>query len=330
MEDYETVILPEVPGRGADDYVLPFQLEGAGARGRLIRLGQAADTILSQHAYPEAVSALLGEAVTLTAMLGSSLKFDGKFILQTKSDGPVSFLVVHYNAPGGLRGYASFDAGELRRTEAWRGAHRPGLLGQGHLAMTIDPGGEMECYQAVVPLEGVSLTDAAHLYFRQSEQIPTFIKIAVARHFTRGAGDREGSWTWRAGGLMVQKLTSEGGTLEVSGKADDQDAGSGEGWRRARILAATVEDHELLDPALAPERLLYRLFHQEQVRAFRATALEARCQCSRAGIEQFLSRFSPDERRDMTEQGKITVKCEFCNRSYNFDAAALSTQGPDN
>ena len=172
-------------GTGAEkfsDYVLPFQLEASGGRGRLVRLGAALDEILTKHAYPEPVLLLLGEAITLTAMLGAALKFDGKFILQTQSNGPVSFIVVHYNTPGHLRGYASYNPGDLARVVNGSSGQKL-MLGDGHLAMTIDPGAGMERYQGIVALTGESLTDAAHAYFDQSEQIPTFLRIAVARHY---------------------------------------------------------------------------------------------------------------------------------------------------
>jgi molecular chaperone Hsp33 len=311
---------------GADkfsDYVLPFQLEASGARGRLVRLGPAADEILTKHDYPEPVLLLLGEAVTLTAMLGASLKFNGKFILQTQSDGPVRFLVVHYSAPGHLRGYASYNREDLIR--AVNGGTKPKvLLGEGHLAMTIDPGAGMERYQGIVALAGGTLLDAAHEYFEQSEQIPTFIRIAVARHYAAASGAGPGQWTWRAGGLMVQKLTAEGGRIREGeplppemGRGD-----GGEGWRRAVALAATVEDHELLDPALAPERLLWRLFHEEEVRAFEAAPIEARCNCSRERVEAMLAQFSREEIEDMAEGNVIAVTCEFCNSSYQFEASS--------
>ncbi len=308
------------PGEGKfNDYVLPFQLEASGARGRLIRLGPVVDEILSRHSYPEQVLLLLGEAVTLTAMLGTALKFDGKFILQTQSNGPVSFLVVHYNSPGHVRGYASYNREDLARMNGV-GRGRP-LLGDGHLAMTIDPGAGMERYQGVVALAGDTLVDAAHEYFDQSEQIPTFIRVAVARHFTAGDGAGPGQWAWRAGGLMVQKLTREGGRQDSDDFSNpDEQAANGDGWRRALALASTIEDHELLDPTLAPERLLYRLFHEEEVRAFDATPLNSQCNCSRERVEAMLNQFSAEERDDMAEDAVITVTCEFCNTHYKFDA----------
>ena len=311
----------EVTGTGKfNDYVLPFQLEASGARGRLIRLGSVVDEILNRHAYPEQVLLLLGEAVTLTAMLGAALKFDGKFILQTQSDGPVSFLVVHYSSPGHVRGYASYNRDEIAGSMNGAGAPKP-LLGDGHLAMTIDPGAGMERYQGIVGLAGNTLVDAAHEYFDQSEQIPTFIRIAVARQFTAGEGANPGKWTWRAGGLMVQKLTREGGRQD-SDDYSQPDAGSvdDDGWRRAQALAATVEDHELLDPTLSPERLLYRLFHEEEVRAFQATPLDAQCNCTRERVETMLNQFSPQELDGMAEDDVITVTCEFCRTHYRFDA----------
>jgi molecular chaperone Hsp33 len=308
---------------GADklsDYILPFQLEASGARGRLVRLGPAIDEILTKHAYPEPVLLLLGEAIALTAMLGASLKFDGKFILQTQSDGPVSFIVVHYTSPGNLRGYASYSEEGLPPAVNGATVQKP-PLGKGHLAMTIDPGAGMERYQGIVALAGNSLTDAAHEYFDQSEQIPTFIRIAVARHYTGGSGGAPGHWAWRAGGLMVQKLTAEGGRprgdeILPPTHADGED----DGWRRALALASTVEDHELLDPTLPPERLLYRLFHEEEVRAFNATPLAAQCNCSRERVEGMLGQFSAEELHGMADGNVISVTCEFCNSRYQFDA----------
>jgi molecular chaperone Hsp33 len=296
-----------------DDLILPFQAEHADVSGRLVKLGPVVDTILSRHAYPEAVSQLLGETVALTALLGAALKFEGKFILQASTDGPVDLLVADYQVPGGLRGYARFSAERLAELP-------PGgrLLGEGHLAMTIDRGADTERYQGVVPLEGESLTEAADTYFRQSEQLPTFIKLAVARHYR--AGDKGArSWTWRAGGLLVQKLTREGGRAGVRAAALAE-----EDWARAKALAETVEDHELLDPMLPADRLLYRLFHEEQVRAFRAIGLESYCSCSRGRVEELLRRFSAEDLAEMVVDGEVWVTCEFCNRRYRFDPATFA------
>jgi molecular chaperone Hsp33 len=183
--------------------------------------------------------------------------------------------------------------------------------------MTIDRGSDTERYQGVVPLEGESLTEAADTYFRQSEQLSTFIRLAVARHYRAGkAGGRP--WTWRAGGLLVQKLTREGGRTSRSDAAFEED------WTRAKALAETVEDHELLDPTLPADRLVYRLFHEEQVRAYRAIPLENYCSCSRARVEELLKRFSPEDLADMVVDGEVWVTCEFCNSRYRFDPGSFT------
>lgn len=325
MGDLKPGEVPAAYSSDGDDAVLRFQTEKSGTSGRLIRLGQAVDTVLTRHDYPEPVSKLLGEAVALTAMLGAALKFDGKFILQTKTDGPVDFLVVHYDAPGKVRGYARFDADRLSARGEESGQGSGALMGQGHLAMTIDPGPEMDRYQGVVPLEGGTLSEAADMYFRQSEQLPTFLRLAVARHYTvaeREGG--EGRWAWRAGGLMVQNLSREGGRpYERSAEEGDEHDSwpfieEDEDWNRVCQLAATVEDHELLDPMLAPERLLYRLFHEERVRAFRPARIEAECRCSRERVFRLLQRFPADEMSSMIEDGMIRVTCEFCSTPFQF------------
>ena len=300
-----------------DDLVLPFRTVKSDVIGRVVRLGPLVDSILSRHAYPEPVSHALGEALALTAMLGSALKSEGKFILQTKTDGPLDFLVTDYVSPGNMRGYANYD----KKNTGLVGTHGRGdqgaLLGSGHVAMTIDPTGDKNTYQGIVAIEREPLVNVAHTYFRQSEQLPTFIRLAVAQHYERGAGAR-----WRAGGLLLQKLPREGGKRPEM-TAEERDASlegeDDENWSRARHLAATVEDHELLDPMLSPERLLYRLFHEEGVRVTPSTPLAAVCRCSRERIHMFLERFGPDELADMREpDGGVTVTCEFCSRKYRF------------
>jgi molecular chaperone Hsp33 len=304
-----------------DDLLLPFRTVRSGVTGRIVRLGSVVDTILSRHAYPEPVSHSLGEALALTAMLGTPLKTDGKLILQTKTDGALDFLVADYETPGKLRGYASFDKADAGLVESKGRGNQGALLGKGHVAMTIDPGGDMDRYQGIVALENEPLVDAAHTYFRQSEQLPTFIRLAVARHYGPGPAGGEPVWRWRAGGIMIQHVSREGGKQATEGEAHDAilQGEDNENWNRVRHLAATVEDHELLDPLLSPERLLYRLFHEEGVRVTPATSLVAACRCSRERIHGFLGRFGAAELSDMREMdGGITVTCEFCSRRYRF------------
>jgi molecular chaperone Hsp33 len=304
-----------------DDLVLPFRTVRSDVVGRVIRLGSVVDTVLSRHAYPEPVSHALGEALALTAMLGSALKVQAKLILQTKTDGPLDLLVADFVAPGKVRGYASFDKADAGLAEAKGRGDQGGLLGKGHMAMTIDPGSDKDRYQGIVPLEGEPLVDAAHTYFRQSEQLPTFISLAVARHYGPARGEGQRMWGWRAGGLMIQQLPREGGKREEYAASEDDDE---ENWNRARHLAATVEDHELLDPTLAPERLLYRLFHEEGVKVTPTTALAAECRCSRERIHGYLRQFGAAELEDMREpDGGFTVTCEFCSRKYRFSSADI-------
>src|SRR2546423_13542650 len=157
-----------------DDAALPFEVDALDLRGRLTRLGPAVDDILTKHDYPASVGKLLGEAIVLTTLLGSSLKFDGRFILQTPTDGPVSFLIVDFQAPDRLRAYARFDAKRLKD-----GQDSGALLGKGHLAMTIDQEPDMSRDQGSVALEGGNLVDDPHDYFLRSEQIPTRVRLAV-------------------------------------------------------------------------------------------------------------------------------------------------------
>jgi molecular chaperone Hsp33 len=306
-------------GAGADDFLLPFQVDGLDVRGRVLRLGPAIDVLLKRHAYPHAVSRAVAEAAVLTALLGSSLKLTGRFQLQTKTDGPLSMLVVDFDAPNRLRAYAQFDRDAIPAD-----ASPADLIGKGHLALTIDQGGDMSRYQGVVPLDGHGLEAAAHQYFRQSEQIPTRIKLAVGE--VGVAGETEsGGMEWRAGGLFLQFLPEAPERMR-QGDLDPGDApenarqdniAEDDAWTEAKVLADTVEDHELLDPTLSSERLLYHLFHERGVRIYAGQAVIEACRCSRDRILTMLRRFSPQERLDMQgEDGRIGITCEFCSTRY--------------
>ena len=302
-----------------DDAVLPFEVAALDLRGRLTRMGAALDEILTKHDYPAPVGKLLGEAIVLTTLLGSSLKFDGRFILQTQTDGPVSFLVVDFQAPDRLRAYARYDAARL--SEAKDSAkHSGALLGKGHLAMTIDQGPEMSRYQGLVALTGGSLEEAAHEYFLRSEQIPTRVRLAVGEEWSGG------KHRWRAGGLLTQFLPK---APERARQADLHPGDAPEGtvlhtveeddaWVEGQSLVSTVEDVELIDPALSGERLLYRLFHERGVRVFKPLALQACCSCSRDAVASMLKSFSPQERAEMVQDDKVVVTCEFCSSVYQF------------
>lgn len=287
----------------ADDLAAAFQIEGWPVRGRIVRLGETIDAILSAHAYPEPVAALLGEACALAALVGSSLKFEGRLIVQAQGDGPVRYVVADYDTDGHMRGYCRFDEDEV--AAASQGFARPGarsLLGQGVFVMTLDRGPDFERTQGITPIEGESLSLAAEHYFQQSEQIPTRVRLAVGSVVT------EGGATWRAGGALIQLIAG-----------DDARGSTEEAWDRSRALFQTLADDELLDPTVTPETLLYRLFHEDGVRLEDARALVAQCRCSRERIASVLTSFDGVERAEMVEaDGLIRVTCEYCATIYEL------------
>lgn len=320
-----------------DDMVLPFQVERTGVRGRLVRLGTVVDTILTRHAYPDPVARILGEALTLTAALSAVLKENGSLTLQTSTDGPLGMIVVTYHSDGGLRGFAQLDRQRFREmSEADSSSFRK-LIGEGHLAMTIDPGGGAHRYQGIVAIEGDSLTDSAHAYFQQSEQIATEIRIAVAPLYVRGANGG-GVRSWRAGGIMIQHLAVAGGRLDEEERVAREEASKEkaptltvagepveEAWERAAVLMSTARDDELLDPDYDPEHFLYSLYHEDGVRVFERLPMGVDCRCSRERIRHVLSRFDAEDYADMLEEGLLKVRCEFCNRTFEFEPEDIPT-----
>ena len=314
---------------GRDDRALPFQVEGLDVRGRVVTLGPSLDAILQRHEFPVPVKRLVGEAAVLASLLATSLKDVGRFILQTQTDGPVSMIVVDVRTPGQIRATASYDKNAVAEAAAGGRADPAILLGRGTLAMTVEQGRTQQRYQGYVPLQAESLEEAAHTYFRQSEQIPTRIRLAVAEMYERDAGGGARQ-SWRAGGIIGQFLPvseermrrrdlSAGDAPEGAETVDEE--ADDDAWVEAQALIDTVEDHELTDPAIAAERLLYRLFHERGVRVFEPISLEENCSCSRERIEQVLVQMTPEEIAEASPDGSIEVRCEFCGTHYRFDPA---------
>jgi molecular chaperone Hsp33 len=239
------------------------------------------------------------------------LKYEGVFTLQTKGDGPIHLMVADVTTAGAVRGYAQWNAAKLERAlaaGAFVHGSVPKLLGAGYIAFTVDQGEFTDRYQGIVELQGTTLAECAHHYFHQSEQVQAGIKLAVGRTGGNGAG------SWRAGGLMIQRVPPEGGTatpLLVEEKEEN--------WRKAMVLMSSSTSSELLDPALAPNDLLFRLFHEDGVRVYRPHPLTATCRCSRERIERILRSLDRAELKEMAEEdGEVTVTCEFCSTTHRF------------
>ncbi len=308
-----------------DNIVTPFQVDALDVRGRTVRLGSTLDAVLAHHDYPALVKRVVGEAVALAVLLGSSLKFEGRFILQTQTDGPVNMVVADFVAPDKIRAYARFDADALAEAERKGEVSPAALLGRGHLAMTIDQGLSANRYQGVVALDGSGLETAAHEYFRQSEQIPTLVRLAVGEEVRAGGN----ASAWRAGGLLVQFFPQDASRArmvdlhpgDAPGAEAGQDQQVDDAWVEARSLLGTLEDVEMLDDTLSSERLLFRLFHEGGVRVYDVTPVLSHCSCSREKVSGVLAAFSRDEQEAMVyEDGTVSVTCEFCGRSYGFSA----------
>jgi molecular chaperone Hsp33 len=296
------------------DKPLRFSIPELNARGRLLRLDAVLNDVLSAHAYPPAVEKILAEALVLTALLGSTLKErEGQLTIQAQTEnGPISLLVCDY-IDGAVRGYAQFDLTKL--VEAPAEPNLFALFGKGYLAVTFDrplpeaDGGGR--YQGIVPLEGASLSEAAMQYFDQSEQIPTFICIAIDHVDDRCI----------AGGILVQHLPEgEQGRERLHVRLDHPD------WEHVHVLAQSIRPSELTDPELTLEEIAWRLFHDEhEVRIDAGDAMAKGCRCDPDHIRDVIARFPASERSEMADDaGDIVVNCEFCSRKFPISLASLS------
>lgn len=292
------------------DYVLPFQIETPGIRGRLVRLGPTVESIAGPDRYPAPVAVILAETLAMGAVLASGLKYDGIFTLQLQGDGPVDVVMIDVTSGGDMRGYARFDADRLAAGTSTASGPVPRLLGAGRMVFTVDQGPNTERYQGVTLLEGATIGECAHAYFRQSEQLQTAIRLSAADP-TR-SGERP-----RAAALMLQRLPPASTAAEFLASDADDD------WRRAVVLLSSLSPAELLASAADDEAMLYRLFHEDGVRVYRQRPLRHRCRCSQRKVEVTLRAFPVDEVKAMMIDGRLTVTCEFCKTMYLFDEPAV-------
>ena len=306
-----------------DDTILPFQLDNADVRGRVVRLDSVLQEVLRQHNYPTPVEALVAEAVLLTAMIGQTVKNRWKLSLQIRGDGPVRLIATDYYAPkkkgdpAQVRAYASYDADQLDMD-----ATPYSLMGKGMFALLIDQGDGKQPYSGITPLAGASLASCAETYFAQSEQLPTRFVLAMAQD-----GD-----AWRGGAVMLQHMpkaspfakgdaAGEGGLLSAVDLLDGDDF---ENWNRATILLESVTPDELIGPEVSPDELLVRLFHEETPRIFDAQSVRFGCTCGPEKVKEAMSIYSAKDIGHMTtDEGTVTADCQFCGSHYVFDPKEL-------
>ncbi|WP_370302022.1 Hsp33 family molecular chaperone HslO [Pseudooceanicola sp.] len=309
-----------------DDSVLPFQLDVPDMRGRVARLDGVLDGILSQHDYPAQVEALVAEMTLLTALIGQTIKLRWKLSLQVQSKGAVRMIATDYFAPqvegepARIRAYASFDRERLT------GAPAMEQIGEGYFAILIDQGKGTAPYQGITPLTGGTLSDCAEAYFAQSEQLPTRFSLSFGLSTEPGAAEH-----WRAGGIMLQHMpkaspfvAEQTGSGDVLRAPDLVDGSEEENWNRVNILLDTVDELELIGPALPPTDLLVRLFHEESPRVYDAQAVRFGCTCSEDRVRQTLSIYSASDIEKMTtDDGRVTADCQFCGAQYDLDPATV-------
>ena len=298
------------PKNTDNDRALGFAIPDRHARGRVVRLGPTLDRVLAAHAYPPAIERLLAEALCLVALIGSTLKDpQAQLTMQSRTEaGVVRLLVCDYRG-GEVRGYVEFDAEQLAAA-APADPTLDALFGQTYLAITFDLAATGERYQGIVPLDGTTLAEAAQSYFVQSEQIPSLVRIGIAKGADGGSV---------AGGLFLQHLPEgEDGRERLHTRLDHPE------WEHVAALGQTIEAAELADAALPLEALLWRLFNEDEVRVLGATPIVRGCRCDPDHIRTVLANFPVEERRAMADaEGLIRIDCAFCAQVFAVPAETV-------
>ena len=284
--------------------------------GRLVRLDTVVNTILSRHKYPRQISGVVAESTALGALLSSTIKYNGLFTLQTQSSGPATMVVVDVTSEGRIRACANFKqdmldkALELRKSDETELLEAPHYMGNGHLAFTVDQGPNTDLYQGIVDLQGKTLSECALRYFKQSEQIETYLQLFLQAP----TNEHE---RWKAAGILLQKLPDNGGKI-----SEDTDA-LNEAWNEAVIFAQSLQAKEIFDDELSAEDILTRLFHANNLQITAVKKYQFGCRCSRDKLFNTLHAMGAKDIEDMCENNKITATCHFCGEIYSFDKGEL-------
>ncbi len=261
-----------------DNILIPFTLCNNNIKGRIIRLDDQLDLILKQHQYPEKISRTLGELLLVVSLLGSQFKDEVTLSIQLQTEGNIKYIIVDYQTPGNIRGYAQYDD------------NLP-YINDAILSVTIDHKGKR--YQGVVEVNNLNIEEAIRKYFSQSEQINTSIKLSI--------------WNlnniWYGGAILIQELPN----------IDDENL-----WQEANILLSTVKDSELINPKLSLEQLLYSVYHEASVKVFNKITIIHKCRCSKERARNIIKSIDINEAKNLIIDGKLSVNCQFCNVSQYF------------
>lgn len=277
----------------------PFDFVESNIRGRVVRLDKEIDKIIGLHDYPDNVNETVSEAIVLSVLFASLFKFDGVFSMQIRAqdeNAVIKSILCDVNSEGDIRACATYNESGTQ------------ILGEKGVAVfTVYQGDDKDDrYQGVVEIKGGTLIETVRHYFNQSEQIPTGLSVF--------AGKRDG--VWMGGGIVLQEIA--GGQKDNNAANDDTSDEAREAWNRAMVLMQTCTEDELLDHALSLDDVLLRLFHEEGVRVYPNMIYQHKCRCSAEKVDTVLRSFSPEERHDLTVEGKISVRCDFCGKKYDF------------
>lgn len=273
-----------------ENFILPFILNNKLANGKFVKLTSEITKILSLHKYPDDISTILAEFLIISSILGHNLKSDGIITCQFQAaEGYVKLIVAECRNSGEIRGYAEY-----------RDENKP-KIGEkfalnGILLVTIDNAGQR--YQGYVEVVNGNIADSFSEYFKKSEQILTSIKTSVIKTSILD------EVIWIASGILIKQLPN------------DNKYFSEEEFNRLAKYLETLTDDEFI--SLSPEEILYNLFHEDGIKVFDKYSFKFKCTCSREKIDNFLMSLDEKQKDELKEDGKITIKCLFCNKDHIF------------
>jgi len=286
----------------SNDLLHRFLFDDCDIRGEIVTLGDSYREVLSHNPQAPAIRRLLGEFLAAVGLLSSTLKFDGKIILQARGDGPLSTIMAECNHHNNLRGIVRTNPDIQLSDELANHGNLQQLLGNGILVITIEPqrsenfGGTLERHQGIVPMDAENLAGCLEHYFQQSEQLSTRLWFAADSDV--------------ATGFLIQALPQQ----LITNEEDNQDK-----WETIITLADTIKTEELLE--LEHSTVLYRLFNEQPLRLFEPKALRFACSCSRERSANALLAIGNEEVESLLiEKGSIDIDCQFCNQHYHFAA----------
>lgn len=281
-----------------------YMIRGTAAQGTIrcfaITAQQLTEDYRLAHDSTPVVTAAVGRTLSAAAMMGAMMKGEKDLLtIQIKGEGPIGGINVTADACGHVKGFAYEPQVELPL--APNGKLDVGTaVGPGRLVVIKDLGLK-EPYVGQTDLQTGEIAEDLTYYFAVSEQVPSSVGLGVLV-------DRDYS-VKQAGGFILQLMPDV---------EDETIARLEEKIPKIKPVTAMLEE------GMTPEAILQEILGDMDLQIIDKIEAVYQCDCSEEKVRRAIASIDKKDIQEMIDDGEpIEVKCQFCNKKYEFSVEQL-------